>query len=937
MKRAMKSLSKALSKIPKNAVRVGTSTVALGLVILGFQNCSGKFSAVTAVTTGNVIQGSNVCLSDLAANGKTVYATNCASCHGQYANTDKSGRTVIDITQALATQPAMQSISLSSNDIQSLAAALGMNSQTAAACAGSATPTPTPAPGATANPTPVATATPASTNTSCTDANVSAGKTLYATNCTSCHTAIATSAKIGTTFSAIKGAISSVPAMSSIKLSDTDLQNIAAALDAGTATVPSCGSGVVATGTPSTLGNSAASSANFFACNPGDDPGVRDTRRLSKAEYLATLKVLLGSYFDIGSISLQTDLLPADAITTASPIFDTTDNTISANHVSAYIAVGTSIAGSLASNSQFLADKIQCTSSTGMTDACWTRFFNGFAAQVFRRPLTSTEQSDYKALFADPALSGDFNDGLLVVLASMFNSPNFILKPEVAGGSIGGRSDLLSLSDYETATRLSFWVTGHGPDSQLMLDASSGALKTPAGYKSVVNRLFASSEAKTHLDDFYNQWLAVLNMPNPGQTSSFIGSVPVATVRSEAAQEVQDFTNYFTWTAAGTFKDLMTSTKNFVRGPALASIYGVAQSGSSAGGQTIQAQSMTASTGKADGTSGWNLYSNGTLAQNVSLNSGTSYTVNVMAKADLAANLGAAMTVTYGSQSVGSATVSSTSYQSFSFTFTPAAASGSLSIAFTNDVFDQSTGQDRNLYVQSVSLTANTSQAPAGADLPVAERSGLLTRVAMLVGSTDHTGLVHRGLIGRRNILCDPITPPVIPPGQASLFSAPIPDPVLSQREQIAQRTSPTQCQACHSMLNPMGFSMENYDALGRYRTKESIFDSNGNLIASHPIDASVSPNIESTAEATTTSGVAMAGAVSSSSKGPACMVKQYFVYTQQRMWTPADSCALNAIYSQLTDTATASVSGDTPGTILNMFKSTVYESSFRVRKVGPQ
>jgi hypothetical protein len=40
-------------------------------------------------------------------------------------------------------------------------------------------------------------------------------------------------------------------------------------------------------------------------------------------------------------------------------------------------------------------------------------------------------------------------------------------------------------------------------------------------------------------------------------------------------------------------------------------------------------------------------------------------------------------------------------------------------------------------------------------------------------------------------------------------------------REKVAQLTRPTACQSCHSVINPLGFSLEHYDAVGRFRTKE--------------------------------------------------------------------------------------------------------------------
>jgi len=45
--------------------------------------------------------------------------------------------------------------------------------------------------------------------------------------------------------------------------------------------------------------------------------------------------------------------------------------------------------------------------------------------------------------------------------------------------------------------------------------------------------------------------------------------------------------------------------------------------------------------------------------------------------------------------------------------------------------------------------------------------------------------------------------------------------PNLTMREKVAELTRPPACQACHSVINPIGFSLEQYDAVGRFRTKE--------------------------------------------------------------------------------------------------------------------
>src|SRR5690606_32046523 len=44
----------------------------------------------------------------------------------------------------------------------------------------------------------------------------------------------------------------------------------------------------------------------------------------------------------------------------------------------------------------------------------------------------------------------------------------------------------------------------------------------------------------------------------------------------------------------------------------------------------------------------------------------------------------------------------------------------------------------------------------------------------------------------------------------------------LTMREKVTQLTSQSSCMSCHSVINPLGFAMEHYDAVGRWRTEEN-------------------------------------------------------------------------------------------------------------------
>jgi len=115
---------------------------------------------------------------------------------------------------------------------------------------------------------------------------------------------------------------------------------------------------------------------------------------------------------------------------------------------------------------------------------------------------------------------------------------------------------------------------------------------------------------------------------------------------------------------------------------------------------------------------------------------------------------------------------------------------------------------------------------PAGAN-----RGGILTQASVLTVSsyTTRTSVVLRGKWILDNILNAP--PPPAPPGVPTLDESKIGE-AASLRQQMEQhRTNPT-CAACHARLDPLGFGLENFDAIGGWRTMDGKFpiDSSGVL-----------------------------------------------------------------------------------------------------------
>jgi hypothetical protein len=98
-------------------------------------------------------------------------------------------------------------------------------------------------------------------------------------------------------------------------------------------------------------------------------------------------------------------------------------------------------------------------------------------------------------------------------------------------------------------------------------------------------------------------------------------------------------------------------------------------------------------------------------------------------------------------------------------------------------------------------------------------RAGILTHPYLMTGLSYHknTSPIHRGVFIAKSLLGRSLKPPTIdvePLGEDF-------DSKMTTRERVAYQTSEIACQGCHSVINPLGFSFENYDAVGRFREKE--------------------------------------------------------------------------------------------------------------------
>jgi hypothetical protein len=103
------------------------------------------------------------------------------------------------------------------------------------------------------------------------------------------------------------------------------------------------------------------------------------------------------------------------------------------------------------------------------------------------------------------------------------------------------------------------------------------------------------------------------------------------------------------------------------------------------------------------------------------------------------------------------------------------------------------------------------------------ERGGVLTQGSYLIVSSNptRTSPVKRGLFVLDNILGTPAPPP--PPNTPQLEDAAKgAGPNATMREMMQIHRDHPDCRGCHARMDPIGLGLENFDALGRYRTREN-------------------------------------------------------------------------------------------------------------------
>lgn len=128
-----------------------------------------------------------------------------------------------------------------------------------------------------------------------------------------------------------------------------------------------------------------------------------------------------------------------------------------------------------------------------------------FAAKAWRRPLTETEKQNLR-VFYNKARQGpelDHAKAVRALLTRILVAPAFLYRLEQPAKLAGARA----LSDWEMASRLSYFLWSSAPDDELRRAAAAGELSNPRQLQGQVKRMLADSKARRFSTEFFGQWL----------------------------------------------------------------------------------------------------------------------------------------------------------------------------------------------------------------------------------------------------------------------------------------------------------------------------------------------------------------------------------------------------------------------------------------------
>lgn len=268
-----------------------------------------------------------------------------------------------------------------------------------------------------------------------------------------------------------------------------------------------------------------------FACDAV--PEGRVIQRLNRYEYDNTVRDLLGDAL-LGGTTAPAREFPKD------DFGDSFDNNAQALSVSpllteTLLAAAERLARAALSEDNPRRDElVTCRADATGARNCAHQVLIPFLSRAFRRPLFDDEIERYVSLVLGARDEGaSFEEGLALAIEAALASVHFLFRVEL---DVDPESeDFHALTQYELASRLSYFLWSSMPDEELFRAAREGELSEPEGLLAQVDRMLDDPKAEAMLHAFTGNWFEVNDISEINQPANEL--YPEFTPELKAAME----------------------------------------------------------------------------------------------------------------------------------------------------------------------------------------------------------------------------------------------------------------------------------------------------------------------------------------------------------------------------------------------------------------
>jgi hypothetical protein len=253
-------------------------------------------------------------------------------------------------------------------------------------------------------------------------------------------------------------------------------------------------------------------------------------------------------------------------------------------HVGQLLEIAWRLGGELAADPGKLAPCL----AQGADATCVRDFVSDLGARTFRRDLAPTEIDGLVTYFQKQQQAGDVRFAVQELLTSLLTSPSFVYRTEL-GPENAAAGKPVTLTTFEKASALSFFLTDGPPDAALLAAARAKELETPAQIEAQTRRLLAQSQSAVGVVKFFHESFALDGLGDlVKDTKRFPEWKPQ--LAADLAGESDAFLRQVLWGEDAKLSTLLTASFSMLNGR-LATFYGT---GDAAAGETFKKTSWPA-------------------------------------------------------------------------------------------------------------------------------------------------------------------------------------------------------------------------------------------------------------------------------------------------------------------------------------------------------